>query len=222
MRIVPVIAVLVWISLYPSAAQPTTSRLVKPLAVGSELSGQRVGQDENGPTGGRFLHAFGGALLGAAIGGGLGWLVGPIPKYALYRDCQWRYRDCEDEVHLAPFGVWLGGTVGAMAGAGAEVDGGALLTATFGSGLGSLIGLGAFATASNGRGPWSGIGFVVGAAAGAAFGATVAAPDLPRRVGIVHARGDQWSVRIPTVAAQPPRGSVGRPTVHVVLLSARW
>lgn len=171
---------------------------------------------------GSFLRAFGGGLLGASIGGGLGWLIGPVAERELYPDCARSTRDCDGEVYLAPMGVLLGSTVGAIAGARADVDGAATLTAGFGSALGSLIGLAALATASNGRGLWSGIGFVAGAAAGAAFGATIAAPDVQARNGILHRRRGEWALRAPTIMTRPPVGAVQSPTVHVVLVSARW
>ena len=218
MRIALIVAVLVWMSLHPSAAQPVGSRLMRSPAVGLELPGDYV--DQGRSSDGRFLHAFGGGLVGATIGGGLGWLVSPVDVEELNPDCRRSTRDCEGEVHLGPIGVWLGGTIGAVAGARADMDSAAPLLAGVAGGFGSLIGLAALATASNGRGPWGLGGFVLGAAAGAAFGAAVVAPNTSRRgVLTIEAGHPQWHVPRPAIGLQRDRDGL---RVRVVLLQARF
>ena len=218
MRIALIVAVLVWMSVHPSAAQPTASRLAKSFHVASERTGEHEGHE--GSSDGRFLHAFGGGLVGATIGGGLGWLVSPVDVEELVPDCRRSTRDCEGEVHLAPLGVWLGGIIGAVAGAQADMDSAAPLLAGVAGGFGSLIGLAALATASNGRGPWGFGGFVLGAAAGAAFGAAVVAPNTSRRgVLTIDAGHPQWHVPRPVIGPQRDRDGL---RVRVVLLQARF
>lgn len=176
--------------------------------------------DTNRPMGRRFLRSLGGGLLGATIGGGLGWLVSPVDIEELNPDCRRSTRDCEGEVHLGPIGVWLGGTLGAVAGARADMDSAAPLLAGVAGGFGSLIGLAALATASNGRGSWGLGGFVLGAAAGAAFGAAVVAPNTSRRgVLTIEAGRPQWHLPRPAIGPQRDRDGL---RVRVVLLQARF
>lgn len=169
-----------------------------------------------------YPTSFGGALLGAAIGGGLGLLVGPVPQGALFRDREHRryLYDEDDTVHLAPIGVWVGSAVGAMAGARTGVRDEATVAAVGGSLVGSWLGLAVFATASNGRTPWKQAGFTIGSAAGAALGAVLVGP-APEPQGVVRRRGDgPWTLGMPTVNWQPV--SSGPARVHVVLVSARF
>lgn len=222
MRASLVVILLVWGAPHGLAAQPILTldaQRAHACPDWPRLEMRRGGAEASSDGG--YGRSFGGALLGATIGGGLGWLVSPVAEEELFPDCRQSTRNCEGEVHLAPIGVWLGGAVGALAGAQADMDGAAPLLAGVAGGLGSLIGLAALATASNGRGAWGGVGFVGGAAAGAAFGATIAAPGARGRNGMIHRSGRDWDLRVPAVAARPT-GSGRPPTVHVVLLSARW
>ena len=221
MRTGLLIAVIICFLSNPSAGQP---RLAAPNGAFSErLTLDRAyaeAPDTDRSSGRRFLRSFGGGLLGAGIGGGLGALIGPVAEEELYPECSRGIRDCEGEIHLGPIGVWLGGTVGALAGAQADMDGSAVGLAMAGGGFGSLIGLAALATASNGRGPWGLGGFVAGAAAGAAFGTTIAAYDSASRA--VFSRNESgalnWRWPRPVVGRHPAGGM----TVHVSVVHIRF
>lgn len=113
----------------------------------------------------RYIESFGGGLLGAAIGGGLGALAG------------------------------------------------------FGSVLGFFIGFGAFAVASDGHGGWTTLGLGVGAAAGAAFGAVVWAPEYR---GFIRHDDEQWTVGMPDMQWQSALREAEPSRIRVVLLSARF
>jgi len=205
----------------PSAAQPQAALPTEAFPERLALDRGYVGSPGTARSpGGRFLRSLGGGLLGATIGGGLGALIGPVAEEELYPECSRGTRDCDGEVHLAPFGVWFGSVIGALAGAQANVDGSATVTAVVGSGFGSLIGLAALATASNGRGPWGAGGFVLGAAAGAAFGATIAAPGhRSRAVFSVDSTGQpHWRWPRPVVGPS----WTGGVTLHVSIMHLRF
>jgi hypothetical protein len=221
MRVSVLFVVLVWMGIHPLMAQPGGSwppGAGQAYTVLDRWEEGRPAVDRSSSDG--FLPAFGGALLGATIGGGMGWLVSPVDVEELNPDCRRSTRDCEGEVHLGPIGVWLGGTLGAVAGARADMDSAAPLLAGVAGGFGSLIGLAALATASNGRGPWGLGGFVLGAAAGAAFGAAVVAPNTSRRgVLTIEAGRPQWHLPRPAIGPQRDRDGL---RVRVVLLQARF
>ncbi len=205
----------------PSAAQPHAALPGQVFSEGLALDGAFADPpDEDRLSGNRFLRSFGGGLLGAAIGGGLGALIGPVAEEELYPECSRRTRDCEGDVYLAPFGVWFGSVIGGLAGAQADIDGSATVTAVVGSGFGSLIGLAALATASNGRGPWGAGGFVLGAASGAAFGATIAAPDSSPHAVLSRGKSGTMRWRWPRPILGPSR--TGGVTVHVPVVHIRF
>lgn len=217
------VVLLGWIGVQVGAAQSVPWRpmeVERPASVWAAADERRATAEADGA---HYLTSFGGGLLGAAIGGGLGLLVGPVPQDALFGDQERRRYpyDENDTVHLAPIGVWVGSMVGAMAGARTGMHDKAMLAAGGGSLVGSLLGLATFATASNGRDLWRGAGFVIGSAAGAALGAVLVGP-APEPRGLVRRRGDGlWTLGMPTVNWQPPHAPFGRSHVRVVLVSAR-
>lgn len=106
MRTGLLIAVIICFLSNPSAGQP---RLAAPNGAFSErLTLDRAyaeATDTDRSSGRRFLRSFGGGLLGAGIGGGLGALIGPVAEEELYSECSRGIRDCEGEVHIGPIGV---------------------------------------------------------------------------------------------------------------------
>lgn len=221
MRASLVVILLVWVGLHGLAAQPILPLDAQRAHAGPDwprLEMRRGGAEASSDGG--YGRSFGGALLGATIGGGLGALIGPVAEEELYPECSRRTRDCEGDVYLAPFGVWFGSVIGALAGAQADIDGSATVTAVVGSGFGSLIGLAALATASNGRYPWGAGGFVLGAASGAAFGATIAAPDSSPRAVLSRDKSGTTRWRWPRPILGPNR--TGGVTVHVPVVRIRF
>lgn len=172
----------------------------------------------------RFRRSLGFGVLGAAIGGGLGALIGKVDSDVLF--CRERYchdgysSDESDEISLTPLGIWIGGLVGAIAGGRAPMDGETLFVAIGGSLLGGVFAGAAAAAFSNGRPAWSYAGFAMGISAGAAL-AVMTRPVMESK-GIVHFQEGSWSVGIPSVQVHPGPIAPGRPVRSVVLMTAQF
>lgn len=170
----------------PDAPAPPTLRVVQrgPFVTLAGPHGLALpARAPSAPSAGRrYLRATGFGILGGALGGGLGALVGRVDLDDFDRDARQRSEDAP-EMAAAPLGLVLGSVVGAMGGAGAPIEGDVVFATTAGSIVGGLAGLMGGAAATGGE-PWgAAVGGVLGSASGAAFGATRFRPVSGVRAG---------------------------------------
>lgn len=161
-----------------------------------------------------FWTVLGASTLGGVIGGGLGALVGTVNLDDVDRESGTTFSTDEGEVPLFPFGVWLGTTIGAMAGTDAETGGPVPYLSGAGSVLGSLFGLLGGAALGGDRPGGIPIGFTVGATVGAAL------PAWGHQARSDHEPAS--STRTWRVGVRPVRPVQDSGVVPALVVRARW
>lgn len=204
----PALLVVAFLAQSVAGAPPAAAQEASSVVVQQEPASAAQEDEASEGQASRFWPAAGAGLLGGAIGGGLGLLAGDIEIRDADCNRRWRSGRCDrddDETPSIPAvipGAWIGTTIGALAGARADIESnpGRVLLVGGTTVLGGAVGAGFGAALSGGRG-WAGVsGAMLGAAGSAAFSLWAAARNQSsQRAALLNVGANETQFAVPAV-----------------------